>query len=714
MFYPLVNENTNTRDGIRQFLGYNHTEAAADGEFYDMRNLTSDHFPIMAPRPIRNVLLSLDSQDWREVPVEITAQYFGEVSKSYVLYTTSDFPIGKANHESIVFSVSQDIGDIRVVVSYLDEKGKVLRTEEYDGPSTFKSRGDVVAARIKIYGYPAEDVELDPDKLDTYVTDIAVYTYNEHIRGMLVKNQSLAYMIGSNLYYGDDVYDMSEFMPENDDRISRQQFLSFGAYILIFPLGLYFNTIDPEDRGYLGAYYEVPQAVLHYYPVDLYGKDISNVTVFSDVDPGASVVGEGGYWVDTSTEHAMYQSTGSGWVPVSTAYIRIEIIDNPVDLTTIFKEGDALFMNTPLADVNEGSVIQRVEADAFTVIAFPENGGGTYIYPAGDGLYMERRIPYLDFVCEYNNRVWGCCYGYVDGKFVNEIYACKQGDPKNWYDYQTLLGAYTVSLGTDGPFTGAITYQGYPTFFKENAIYRIFGTLPSNYQVVTLDARGVQLGSERSLAVCGEYLIYKSMADICAFDGSTPVAISGALGSEVYTEAVAGAAMNKYYISMYDSTGTPQLLVYDLTHGIWMKEDELRIEEFDYTNAGQLYGQTGLDIYGFGLALENLNMVPEPAEDYVSWYAETGRMGFEYPDHKYVQRLTIRAHIPYKSEIRVSISHDSEKFEEVTVLRGKNKITSQTIDIIPERCDHYQLRLEGHGDVKIYSITRTLEVGDDA
>ena len=74
----------------------------------------------------------------------------------------------------------------------------------------------------------------------------------------------------------------------------------------------------------------------------------------------------------------------------------------------------------------------------------------------------------------------------------------------------------------------------------------------------------------------------------------------------------------------------------------------------------------------------------------------------------------MRAHIPYKSEIRVLISYDSEKFNEVCVLRGKNKVESQTMDIIPERCDHYKLRFEGHGPVRIYSITRTLEVGDDA
>ena len=45
-------------DGIRkgqqvQFGGLNHNLGAGDGELWDMRNLTSDHYPLLASRPQR-------------------------------------------------------------------------------------------------------------------------------------------------------------------------------------------------------------------------------------------------------------------------------------------------------------------------------------------------------------------------------------------------------------------------------------------------------------------------------------------------------------------------------------------------------------------------------------------------------------------------------------------------------------------------------------
>ena len=38
---------------------------------------------------------------------------------------------------------------------------------------------------------------------------------------------------------------------------------------------------------------------------------------------------------------------------------------------------------------------------------------------------------------------------------------------------------------------------------------------------------------------------------------------------------------------------------------------------------------------------------------------------------------------------------------------------SQTLDIFPYRCDHYQLKFVGHGDVRIYSVAITLDTGSE-
>ena len=74
----------------------------------------------------------------------------------------------------------------------------------------------------------------------------------------------------------------------------------------------------------------------------------------------------------------------------------------------------------------------------------------------------------MDFVIESGNRLWGCRYGKaLNGETVNEIYASKLGDFRNWYCFAGIsTDSYTASVGTDGAFTGAVTYMGRPIFFK--------------------------------------------------------------------------------------------------------------------------------------------------------------------------------------------------------------------------------------------------------
>ena len=44
---------------------------------------------------------------------------------------------------------------------------------------------------------------------------------------------------------------------------------------------------------------------------------------------------------------------------------------------------------------------------------------------------------------------------------------------------------------------------------------------------------------------------------------------------------------------------------------------------------------------------------------------------------------------------------------------GSDSLRTYTIPVLPRRCDHLRYRLSGTGDVKIYSIARTIEIGSD-
>ena len=55
MKLPVLNELLTSRDMVDVFGGYNHRLRISEGEFYDMKNLTSSYYPILAPRKPRGV-----------------------------------------------------------------------------------------------------------------------------------------------------------------------------------------------------------------------------------------------------------------------------------------------------------------------------------------------------------------------------------------------------------------------------------------------------------------------------------------------------------------------------------------------------------------------------------------------------------------------------------------------------------------------------------
>lgn len=267
--------------------------------------------------------------------------------------------------------------------------------------------------------------------------------------------------------------------------------------------------------------------------------------------------------------------------------------------------------------------------------------------------------------------------------------------------------SYAASCGTDGPFTGAIAHLGYPLFFKENCVHKVYGNYPANYQIQATTCRGVQKGCSNSLSIVNETLFYKSRGAVCAYDGSLPVEVSYALGNEAYSDAVAGGHGNKYYISMKDVTGNWHLFVYDMAKSMWHKEDDLRVDCFcAYMN--ELYCIEHK--YGEILALTGSGA---PEQDSVEWMAQTGEIGITSPDMKYISRLTVRMHMDVDSEVRVYAQYDFSDEWETLFSQRSNNLRSFSLPIRPKRCDHMKLRIEGEGDVKIYSITKTIEQGSE-
>ena len=54
--YTTIPESTLTEQLTDTFGGYNHNLKIGDGEFYDMKNLTSDYYPLMGNRAARSLI----------------------------------------------------------------------------------------------------------------------------------------------------------------------------------------------------------------------------------------------------------------------------------------------------------------------------------------------------------------------------------------------------------------------------------------------------------------------------------------------------------------------------------------------------------------------------------------------------------------------------------------------------------------------------------
>ena len=530
-----------------------------------------------------------------------------------------------------------------------------------------------------------------------------LYASPENPTGMIAKD-SLCYVDGSKFV-------IDKYPVEMGLNSEKKQLVSMGAYVIILPDKKYINTKNLEDRGEIDAVFSASAGTST--TIDLSTEDGSTIDVAYKGASAPENPQNMQYWLDTgSTPNALkrWSQSNSMWITIASTYLRI----SSDGIGSLFRAYDGVSI-TGLSNIGlDGNYIIWSCDENYIVVTGIIDKSQTITTP----ISVSRTMPIMDYVVESENRLWGCRYGTsANGEIVNEIYASKQGDFRNWNCYMGIsTDSYTASCGTDGQFTGAITYGGKPIFFKENHMHRVYGYMPSNFQVQSIACRGVEKGSWNSLAIVNETLFYKGRNGICAYDGSLPNEISGILGDEKYKNAVAGSHGNYYYVSMEDSSGTYHIFVYDTLKGIWHHEDNVSVDAW-CSCRNEMYFIDRSDkkiktVFGSGDSKENI----------VEWMAESGIIGTETPsgngianlvDHKYVSRIIVRLSMEIGAEVSFAIQYDScGSWETVSVIKSTT-LRSFSFPILPKRCDHFRLRITGKGDVKIYSISKTIEQGSD-
>ena len=322
---------------------------------------------------------------------------------------------------------------------------------------------------------------------------------------------------------------------------------------------------------------------------------------------------------------------------------------------------------------------------------------------------VSRSVPDMDFVTECGNRLWGCFYGEKDGKILNEIYASKLGDFKNWNSFQGLsTDSYAASRGTDGPWTGVITMNNYPLFFKRNCLEKVYVSASGAHQIATTKLPGVQPGSWRSMQIVDGVLIYLSDTGVMVYDGSLPDHISSDFGEVKYKNGVAGKQGYNYYLSVEAQDGTHSLFNLDTTKGVWNREDDTQLVQAA-DRGDVLYMLTADGRLMTPGALAELD-TGELEEDF-TWEIISGAIGYQRAEQEYLLRLIPRIKLePGGSAVMHVMYDDNGDWQRVGCIENYST-HSVTIPVKTRRCDHFRIKLSGIGGATLYTIVREIEKG---
>lgn len=573
MRLPKLEGKTGSTELNRQFLGYRHVDAPDEGAFYEMENVTSERYPLMAPRSPRAKLYTLQNP------------------------------------------------------------------------------------------------------------------------GGLCAKTALAWTENGKLYYGGEaVADVSE---------GEKTFVSMGAWLIVFPDGVRYNTAD----GTVDAIGQknVTDGTVNFTLCEADGTAYSDYTV-SETEPEDTTK----YWLCTGSDpHCLkkYSAATKLWNTIPTTYVMISAAGIGKNLA----EGDTVTVSGVLdsvgADLNGEMLLQQAADDAVVVVGFLDETASQT-----DAVTLERKAPKLDYVVECNNRLWGC------SSEENEIYACKLGDATNWNCFAGLAtDSYTVSVGSDGPFTGAATCLGSVLFFKENALHKLYGSKPSDFQLSSLRCRGVARNAAGSLCVLNETLYYLSPDGVMAWDGSIPTKVSEKLNtarlSNVQT-AVGGALDGRYYLYLARDSGREgdaleeRLLVYDTERGLWQEEDGCSYAMA--STGGQLYLWDGHDIWAADPSRERDWKTTEGVEETVDFEFITGAFGMDEAEDRYLSRLTLQMDAVCASTVELAICYDDGPWEKLAQWAVAGKQKRFDLHLAPRRCGMFRLRLTGKGQITLRSLARTL------
>lgn len=365
------------------------------------------------------------------------------------------------------------------------------------------------------------------------------------------------------------------------------------------------------------------------------------------------------------------------------------------DLTTVFVVGDTVTIGGCTTNAGNNIDVTIKELTATSLKA------GKDVFTAGretGTITLERKIPDMDFICESENRLWGC------SSKAQTIYASAQGDPTNFFTYDVDTGSWAVAVGSEGDFTGCCKLASSVLFWKETKLHKVLGSYPSEYSVYSYDIEGLKKGCHKSLQIVNETLYYVGLHGVNIYTGNLPTLISAELGDTVMDNAVAGTDGDTYYLNVKDGQ-YGRLFVYDIQNRMWTKETGAFVKDF---------ARIGKDLYyldhGYVYRVESSE--DELKDDEKDWWAQFCPFYDTIHGRKRYTKILLRMELPEGSWMDASVRMDGGKWISCKRLYGKK------VDVVPmqipiNRCDRLELKLRGQGHCTILGLALEYQVGSD-
>lgn len=644
---PYLTGTRKTERDTVAFGGINYGEGAGEGELSESAGLSSTSYPALSPRAPRKV-----EREYYQKPDAVFAwNKLVEVSGGLLKYDGRD-----------MCTVSEGEKQFAVVANKLVvfPDMKVL---------------DLNALTVKDYGSP---IKSEQDSVTTVTANSITFA------------NSITLGHGS----GSCVSQSRAFMEAVLSQSAAEAWLETGEIPRVFG--------DGEHLGIWGN----PGDSMANWVGDRLAATKTNLGEYIPLKGDIEWDAESGGW-DTSSKNwrgvpntdgvYLYVTKSDGKIvdPLKAVVFEYDIrsdLENPPIFTGKFDVGDRVIVEI------DGTEYKRVVASVDSLkLTFTTSGLPAMV--TQNVVAIKHDVPDLDFICAKDNRLWGV------RSADQTIYVSALGKPMDFFDYSGEGNdSYAVAVGSAGEFTGITAYSDSVLIWKENLLYKVLGSAPSDYRYYEYAVSGVQQGCNASQTIINEVLYFLGREGVYAYAGDVPQLVSMAFGERRFSDGRAGTDGQRYYISMRDdASGEWGLWCYDTLRGIWMREDNTEAAGF---------ARLGKTLYMMSETDNRLYALNAGGSENVAWSAEFAAWDETTLHRKRYTRITLRLELTEGAWAMVELNPDGRGWRHAYTTRRTERGTVN-IPIAPMRCDRLKVRISGEGEVVLRGMEREFAVGSE-